>query len=94
MIRIVIADKSQITHSGLRSIFSSYEDLCIVGHAHAEYELLDMLNEFETDIVFIDYTSEHELKEFITNKTRVVLGVGLIVSSINLYKDQVCLLGF
>lgn len=44
--------------------------------------------------MFSDYTSEHELKEFITNKTRVVLGVGLIFSSINLYKDQVCLLGF
>jgi DNA-binding NarL/FixJ family response regulator len=57
MIHIVIADKSQITHSGLSSIFSSYEDLCIVGHAHAEEELIAMLHEFKTDIVFIDYTA-------------------------------------
>lgn len=78
MIQLVIADKSQITHSGLRSIFSSYDDLCIIGHAHKEEELLDMLHEFDTDLVFIDYTapgfSVHTIKRIREQfeKTKVI----------------------
>jgi DNA-binding NarL/FixJ family response regulator len=84
MIRIIIADKSQITHSGLRSIFSSYDDLCIIGHAHSENELVEMLGEFETDLVFIDYTAP----DFSVNTIKRVRDTFTATKIIALTEDQ------
>lgn len=55
--RLVLADSNEIVRIGLRTIFSSEKDVEIVGEARNEGELLELIKNFPTDVVMIDYTS-------------------------------------
>lgn len=55
--RLVLADSNEIVRIGLRTIFSSEKDIEIVGEARNESELLELIRNFPTDVVMIDYTS-------------------------------------
>jgi DNA-binding NarL/FixJ family response regulator len=57
MIRLIIADNSQIVQTGLHSIFSNYENIEIIGDAANEAKLTDLLLSFEADILLIDFTA-------------------------------------
>jgi DNA-binding NarL/FixJ family response regulator len=57
MIRLIIADNSQIVQTGLHSIFSNYENIEIIGDAANEAKLTDLLVSFEADILLIDFTA-------------------------------------
>lgn len=55
--RLVLADSNEIVRIGLRTIFSSEKDIEIVGEARNEEELQELIKNFPTDVVMIDYTS-------------------------------------
>ena len=57
MIRLVIADNSQIVQSGLHSIFGTYEHIEIIGDAQNESQLKDLLSSYGTDVVIMDFTA-------------------------------------
>ena len=57
MIRLIIADNSQIVQTGLHSIFSNYENIEIIGDASSSEGLYNLLVSFEADILLIDFTA-------------------------------------
>lgn len=57
MIRLIIADNSQIVQTGLHSIFSNYENIEIIGDASSSEVLYDLLVSFEADVLLIDFTA-------------------------------------
>jgi DNA-binding NarL/FixJ family response regulator len=54
--KVILADSNEIIRIGLRTILNSHK-IEIVGEAKSNSELLELLKNFETDIVLIDYTS-------------------------------------
>tara|TARA_R110002072_G_scaffold302402_2_gene485152 strand:- start:21295 stop:21969 length:675 start_codon:yes stop_codon:yes gene_type:complete len=56
--KLVIADSNDLVRVGMRSILSVNKDVEIVGEAKSKDELFEMLQNFETNVVMIDYTSE------------------------------------
>ena len=57
MIRLLIADYSDLSRIGLKAIFQSNSDIKVVGEAKSNEELKRMISEVEVDVVMIDYTS-------------------------------------
>ena len=57
MIRLIIADNSQIVQTGLHSIFSNYENIEIIGDASSSESLYNLLVSFEADILLLDFTA-------------------------------------
>ena len=55
--KLIIADSNEIIRAGLRSILSTEREIEIIGEAKSSEELLEMINNFETDVVLIDYTA-------------------------------------
>lgn len=53
-IRIVIADDHPIFRDGLRKLLSLEEDLCVVAEARDGREVLEVLQEYEPDILLLD----------------------------------------
>lgn len=57
--RLVLADSNEIVRIGLRTVLSSERNIEIVGEARTSAELLDLVKNFPTDLIMIDYTSTH-----------------------------------
>lgn len=55
--RLVLADSNEIVRIGLRTVLSSERAIEIVGEAKSSAELLELVKNFPTDLVMIDYTS-------------------------------------
>ncbi|MDH4473294.1 MAG: response regulator transcription factor [Fluviicola sp.] len=55
--RLVLADSNEIVRIGLRTVLSSERAIEIVGEARSSVELLEIVKNFPTDLVMIDYTS-------------------------------------
>lgn len=55
--KVVIADSSELMRLGIRSLLKTELDVEIVGEAHDGDELLELIKNFEIDLVIIDYTS-------------------------------------
>lgn len=55
--KLIIADNNDIVRVGLRTILSSDSFIQIVGEARTSDELKTMINNFDVDVVLIDYTS-------------------------------------
>lgn len=55
--KVIIADSNDIVRVGLRSILSSDKFTQIIGEATNNDDLEELVKNFETDIVIIDYTS-------------------------------------
>ncbi|MES2554568.1 MAG: response regulator transcription factor [Bacteroidota bacterium] len=55
--RLVLADSNEIVRIGLRTVLSSERAIEIVGEARSSAELLEIVKNFPTDLVMIDYTS-------------------------------------
>lgn len=56
--KLIIADSNEIIRAGLRSILSTKTEIEIIGEALSGEELLEMLVNFETDVILIDYTAK------------------------------------
>ncbi len=56
--KVVLADKSDLSRIGIRTILSKVENVEIVGEAESEEQLLELLSLFEVDVVVVDFTSE------------------------------------
>jgi len=57
--RLIIADSNEIVRIGLRTVLASEANVEIVGEARSSSELLDIVKNFGTDLVLIDYTSSN-----------------------------------
>ena len=55
--RIVLADKSDLVKIGLRNIISTIENTQVIGEASEKKELIELISNFKTDLLIIDYTS-------------------------------------
>ncbi len=55
--RLVLADSNEIVRIGLRTVLSSERSIEIIGEAKSSVELLEIVKNFQTDLVMIDYTS-------------------------------------
>jgi DNA-binding NarL/FixJ family response regulator len=55
--KLVIADSSDLTRLGIRSLLRQEMNADVVGEAHSSKELMELLSSFEADVVVIDYTS-------------------------------------
>ena len=55
--RIVLADKSDLVKIGLRNIISTIENTQVIGEASEKKELIELISNFRTDLLIIDYTS-------------------------------------
>ncbi|MBI3237800.1 MAG: response regulator transcription factor [Flavobacteriia bacterium] len=55
--RLVLADSNEIVRIGLRTVLSSERSIEIIGEAKSSAELLEIVKNFQTDLVMIDYTS-------------------------------------
>lgn len=54
--KVILADSNEIIRIGLRTILNSHK-IEIVGEAKSNKELLELLRNFETEVVLIDFTS-------------------------------------
>ncbi len=59
MIRLLLADFSDLSRIGLKTIFRSNNDIKVVGEAKSNEELKKLIAETEVDVVMIDYTSNN-----------------------------------
>ena len=57
MIRLLLADYSDLSRIGLKAIFQSNTSIKVVGEAKSNDELKKFISENEVDVVMIDYTS-------------------------------------
>lgn len=55
--KIIIADNNDIVLVGLQSILHAEVGIDVVGEARSNEQLLDILAQFETDAILIDYTA-------------------------------------
>jgi DNA-binding NarL/FixJ family response regulator len=56
-LKIVIADNNDIVMVGLQSILHAEKGIDVVGEARSNEQLLEILKQFETDIILVDYTA-------------------------------------
>jgi DNA-binding NarL/FixJ family response regulator len=56
-LKIVLADNNDIVLVGLQSILHAEKAIDVVGEARNNDQLMALLNQFETDVVMIDYTA-------------------------------------
>lgn len=54
---VILADSNELIRIGLRAILNHQDEIDIIGEAKNSEELKELVNNFETDIVLIDYTS-------------------------------------
>lgn len=59
MIRLLLADYSDLSRIGLKAIFQSNKDINIVGEVKSNDELKKFIYENEVDVVMIDFTSNN-----------------------------------
>jgi DNA-binding NarL/FixJ family response regulator len=59
MIRLLLADYSDLSRIGLKTIFQSNTEIKVVGEAKSNEELKRLISEVEVDVVMIDYTSNN-----------------------------------
>jgi DNA-binding NarL/FixJ family response regulator len=57
MVRLLIADYSDLSRIGLKAIFQSNATIKVVGEAKSNDELKRLISEIAVDVVMIDYTS-------------------------------------
>jgi DNA-binding NarL/FixJ family response regulator len=57
VIKLILADSTELSRIGLRTIFKD-TDFQIIGEATCTEELLDQVKSFEPNVVLIDYTSD------------------------------------
>lgn len=57
VINLLIADSNQLSRYGLTAIFSGYDNVQLVGEAINEDQMLEMIENFNPDIVMIDFTA-------------------------------------
>jgi DNA-binding NarL/FixJ family response regulator len=55
---VIIADSNDIVRVGLRTILASTPNVDIIGEARSEDELMNQVNDFEVELIVIDYTSD------------------------------------
>jgi DNA-binding NarL/FixJ family response regulator len=55
--KVILADSNELIRIGLRTILNSQSKVQIVGEAKDNDELVDLVSNFDVDIVLIDYTS-------------------------------------
>lgn len=59
MARIIIADTNPLIRTGLTALLSSYGDFELLGEASSEQQLLEMVQNFDTDVVLIDFAARN-----------------------------------
>lgn len=57
MIKVLIADSSELVRIGLKSVFANTKNIRVVGEAHFGKELSEKISASHPDVVVIDYTS-------------------------------------
>ena len=59
MIRLLLADYSDLSRIGLKTIFEPNKDIQVVGEVKSNEELKEFISTKEVDVVMIDYTSNN-----------------------------------
>lgn len=57
MVRLLLADYSDLSRIGLKTIFQTNMSIKVVGEAKSNEELKKLISEIDVDVVMIDYTS-------------------------------------
>lgn len=57
MIRIVVAHSNHLIRAGLNAVLSQYDDFELVGEAHAQDHLVEMVRSFTPHLVLIDFAA-------------------------------------
>jgi DNA-binding NarL/FixJ family response regulator len=78
MIRLLLADYSDLSRIGLKTIFKSNNDIKVVGEAKSNEELKKLITETEADVVMIDYTSHNFNIEVVSDCKSIRPGVHFI----------------
>ncbi|MFM9986811.1 MAG: LuxR C-terminal-related transcriptional regulator [Flavobacteriales bacterium] len=55
--KVIIADSNHLIRTGLNAILSQYSDLELAGEASSEEQLVEMVRNFATDVVLIDFAA-------------------------------------
>jgi DNA-binding NarL/FixJ family response regulator len=55
--KVILADSTSLIRVGLRSVFSNQKDVQIVGEANSSDELLSIIDNFEADVIVLDFTA-------------------------------------
>lgn len=56
--KLVLAESNELVLMGIRSVLSNESDVEIVAEANNAQKMFDILNNFETDVLLIDYTAK------------------------------------
>ena len=59
MYRVIIADNSDLSRIGLKTIFKQNKEIKIIGEAKSNQELIDLVLKLKPDVVIIDYTANN-----------------------------------
>jgi DNA-binding NarL/FixJ family response regulator len=59
MYRVLIADNSDLSRIGLKTIFNQNKEIKIVGEARNNQELIELIVKTKPDVVIIDYTANN-----------------------------------
>jgi DNA-binding NarL/FixJ family response regulator len=55
--KVIIADSNHLIRTGLNAILTQYSDLELAGEASSEEQLVEMVRNFATDVVLIDFAA-------------------------------------
>lgn len=98
MARIIIADTNQLIRTGLTALLSSYSDFELLGEASSEQQLLEMVQNFPTDVVLIDFAARNfsidTVKRITRNYPRIrmvaITGEQTGITIVNALRAGVC----
>ncbi len=57
MFKVIIADSNMLIRSGLNAVLRNYDDFQILGEASTEEQMLEMIKNFDPEVVLIDFAA-------------------------------------
>jgi len=57
MFKVIIADSNMLIRSGLNDVLRNYDDFQILGEASNEEQMLEMIKNFDPEVVLIDFAA-------------------------------------
>ena len=57
MFKVIIADSNMLIRSGLNAVLRNYDDFQILGEASNEEQMLEMIKNFDPEVVLIDFAA-------------------------------------
>jgi len=71
MFKVIIADSNMLIRSGLNAVLRNYDDFQILGEASNEEQMLEMIKNFDPEVVLIDFAARDFSIDALTKAQRL-----------------------